>query len=316
MDEQAQDSAYLSQTDHEIQRPPDPTEQPVSTMSAVLLAAAGAIPVLAILVFVLSMRPGSTPVPEPSTQVVVLPEGADPYAAVRARAQEAFDRGKAFHEQGDLDRALIELDTASVNDPDKRADIQELLNRTVEAIRVRDTGPAATAAAMPSPSPSTPLPTIVARGGFGTYSDVTKGVVLLVPDGWKRTEDPEPAFGTEGLVEFADQSGEARFVLSSDSAAGTSPELYAATLETRMKEVPGYVGEQAQLVTVGTLPGARRLFSIPGKSPAGRQETVRVLQTIVGSGARVFILTAESSADKFDSFRETFETMSGTFRTR
>ncbi len=311
MDEQTQDSQITATEAAPQAGAPTPKEAPVGALSALLLVALGALAILVIVGGLVVMTRGAALLaPPPPTAVV------DGFAGVRQTAQEAFARGKAAYERGDLDQALMELDRASVNDPDHRQDIQQLLQQTLAAIRRRDAASATPSANRPTPASAALAPAPQPKAGFDAYVDRDAGISLLIPHGWKRS-DSAPSDVGQGLVRFEDASGEARFTIARDTpAASVSPELYAATIETHMQELPGYSSEQVQLGNVGMLPAVKRVFRLQGRSPSGQEGTVRALQTVIGAGRTAYILTGEADSSRFDSYREAFETMTDSFRLR
>jgi hypothetical protein len=314
MDEQARDSLLPPRAQRDTLSPAaKPEEKPVSAVTALLLIGAGAIAILMVAALLFSMSPGSRPF---STAPAPTQDTGDGFAAVRRKAEDSFQKGQALYAQGSLDQALVELDRASVNDPDHRQDIQDLLQKVVASLRERDAKLAGPVATQATPVAGGPLPTLAPKLGFDAYANLSTGITLLEPAGWKRSDGPKADAG-EGVVEFADASGAARFTVSRDTPAQpVSPELYAATLETHMQSLPGYQSEQVQLINIGLLPGVKRVFRLDGTSPSGKEPAVRVVQTVLGSGGQTYILTGAADPSKFDDFRPTFETMTNSFRVR
>jgi hypothetical protein len=326
MDEQTHDSELATQSavrqaapeagevqpDSFLELQDPPTEKPVGWGSAALLVGIGALVIIGVFALLMSLNPTLNPaIQQPPAAVVA----GDDFAVVRQKADAGFQRGKTAFEQGKFDQALIELDQASMNDPDKRQDIQDLLRRTVDAIRQRDQAQSAPVVAG-TPAPAGPAPTVGPREGFDSFADDANGVALLVPHGWSKTASPQSEVG-QGVVQFADPSGATRFTIARDMPAQPiSPELYAATIETRMQSLPGYASEQVQMTSVGMLPAVKRLFSLNGKSPSGKESSVRALQTVIGHGRTMFVLTAESGTSQFDGFKPQFQTMTDSFRAR
>ena len=56
----------------------------------------------------------------PAVAPASTPVAADPFVVVRATSQAAYATGKAHLDRGELQAALVDLDTASTNDPDTR----------------------------------------------------------------------------------------------------------------------------------------------------------------------------------------------------
>lgn len=267
--------------------------------------------ILVVLGLVLLLTPALNPLSPPPP-----PVAGDSFEAVRAKSLQAFERGKVLFSQDKLDQALVELDTASLNDPDHRADVQEMLQRTIDAIRARDAKTVAPVASRATPDSLGLPPTIGPIPGYEIYASDGQGIALLVPTGWNRTDMPVTEVG-QGIVEFRDSAGKAIFTVARDAPGpDVTPEKYAAAVELKMQELHGYAIQQVQFVSVGYLPGVKRVFSLPGTSPAGREGLVREVQFVVGSGRQIFILTGEAGDGDFDIYRESFEKMVTSFRVR
>jgi len=321
MDEQAVDAQLTVEVEpsesppetapsEEPGQPRTPKEPPVSLASAAILIVVGAAAMLALSLLVGSVAPGLNPFSRPTPTPLV-----DSFADVRRVSQQALQAGKEAFARGDLDQALLNFDRANLNCPDNCQEIQDWLKKTVEAIRVRDTK-ATPVASQATPVPAGPAPTVASKPGFETYTNDVVGFAILVPSGWKRAENPRTDVG-QGLVQFTDSGGAARFTVARDApASDVSPELYAATIETRMQALPGYASDQVQFVNIGLLPGVKRVFRLDGRSPSGKENAVRAVQTVVGSNRLEFILTGESGASEFDRFRDAFETITNSFRAR
>src|SRR6266849_5631163 len=72
-----------------------------------------------------AVAPAPTPVP------------ADPFVVVRATSQAAYATGQAHLDRGELQAALVDLDTATTNDPDNRQDIQQALAQTLSQLALQ-----------------------------------------------------------------------------------------------------------------------------------------------------------------------------------
>src|SRR5207248_1916728 len=59
----------------------------------------------------------------------------DPFAVVRATAEGAYESGRGHLDRGELQAALVDLDTAKTNDPDNRQDIQQTLDETIRRLQ-------------------------------------------------------------------------------------------------------------------------------------------------------------------------------------
>jgi hypothetical protein len=104
---------------------------------------------------------------------VPTPAAADAFAVVRATAEAAYQSGKAHLDRGELEPALIDLDTASTNDADNRQDIQLALAQTISQLQTE------TPTVVPTPLPRAPViatPLLVA-----TPLPLAPGVATPVP---------------------------------------------------------------------------------------------------------------------------------------
>src|SRR4051794_31223918 len=118
MDEQPADSPVLlapAAEDEEAAAEARPKPKPIMPLQAALLVLAGAIPILLILALLFSTSPAMNPLAAPTPT-----PAEDGFAAVRQASLDAFTKGKQYYDQGQFDLALIQLDLASVNDPDHR----------------------------------------------------------------------------------------------------------------------------------------------------------------------------------------------------
>jgi hypothetical protein len=124
----------------------------------------------------------------------------DPYAAVRAQADEYYRQGQDFYRQGEWRKALDSFQRAKLHDPNPRPEIDDMIRRTQEALASGRASPAPTsgprAAASATPAPSSGR-TFVSRAY--TYS-------VTYPDGW-RAEGATARIGSTLLDLFADETG-------------------------------------------------------------------------------------------------------------
>ena len=117
-------------------------ENPFGTMQQTrLFSPRAAIALLGLTLGSLIVACGPAVAPAPT------PVAADPFIVVRAASEAAFASGKAHLDRGELQAALIDLDTASTNDPDNRQDIQQAIAQTLSQLALQT----------PSPEP-TPVP--------------------------------------------------------------------------------------------------------------------------------------------------------------
>ncbi len=322
MDEQSRDFEAATRAEATEGPPEEPKEEPVPTRTALLLAGGGAFAILAIFALVMLLRTGVDALVTPTPTAV----GGE-FSAVRQKASEALARSQAQYDAGQYDLALIEIDAAILYDPDNRADIQELLQKIRQAIIDRDGVPTVQPTSTPRPtsssgggsstsaSPTAAAVSVSLRPGFRLHSNREQGVSIQVPSDWTTVNDPPPPLGEEGVVSFVDPSEAARFVISRDPLPpNTTPELYAARLQTQMKELAGFADEQSNLIKIGNLPGVLAIYVLNARSPDGSESSVRVMQTYLGSGRTVIILTGESGANQFEGFKNTFDTITRSFR--
>src|SRR3981081_2714432 len=92
------------------------------------------------------------------------PVPADPFIVVRATSQAAYTSGKAHLDRGEFRAALVDLDTASTNDPDNRQDIQRALGETLSQLALETPSPEPTSpprgivvTTVPAGAPATPV---------------------------------------------------------------------------------------------------------------------------------------------------------------
>jgi len=260
---------------------------------------------------------------------------ADPFAVVRATAQAAYAAGRADLDRGQLDQALVELDTAKTNDPDNRPDIQQALNETVQRLQAltptAGTTGAAGAGSTPAPQRTIVVATVPAVApaispvavasasavvGLVTWRDPQGRFTIDAPATWPPVDPPQSLVGTP-VVEFRDPSARAEVDVAIDTSAhAVSPELYAASLELAMQQqVPGYASEQAVPDSLGGSPSLRRVFTFTQHDAAGHEAQARGLQVVVLKGATPYIISATAPAEQFTApgFGATFDQMLGSF---
>src|SRR5258708_7144978 len=83
----------------------------------------------------------------PTVAPVPTPVPPDPFTVVRAAAEAAYASGKAHLDRGELQAALIDLDTARTNDPDNRQDIEQAIAETLRQLALQ------TPTTEPTPAP-------------------------------------------------------------------------------------------------------------------------------------------------------------------
>jgi hypothetical protein len=272
------------------------------------------------------------------------PTQGDPFAVVRATADAAYRAGQADLDRGQLEQALVELDQAKTNDPDNRPEIQQALDETVRRIQALPPatetaivgGPAPGALVTPPPvaqtqaaavpaGPTTVRVTAQASAvsnatplggqtpdatGLVTWRDPQGRFSIGAPSGWETLNSPTVMFGT-GVVGFRDaQGGRAQLDVAVDtSTRAVSPELYAASMELAMQQVPGYALDSVQPGTTAGNPSVRRVFSQTRKDPSGQDYTARGFQLAIVRGSTAYVLSAFAPATNYAEYGPTFERM-------
>jgi len=268
---------------------------------------------------------------------------ADPFAVVRATSQAAYQAGKDYLDRGDL-RGCPLIDTAKTTDPDNRPEIQQALERCLQAIAelptataapppaqrtiVLATLPAAAPASAPQSTPpalakpttaaspvaaatrqAVPAQTLVAwRDPQGRFS-------ISAPADWPTADQAQALFGT-GVVQFHDPSGQAEVDVAVDTSTKVvSPELYAASMEISMQQqVPGYASEQVLPTATSNNPSIRRVFTFTQRDASGRDFQARGFQVTVLKGSTPYIISGSAPAEQFQQYDATFDQMVETFR--
>ena len=278
-----------------------------------------------------AVAPAPTPVP------------ADPFVVVRATSQAAFTTGKAHLDRGELEAALVDLDTAATNDPDNRQDIQQALAQTLSQLALQTptaeptsaprnnlvtTVPAAvpasiattvaarpTSAAVPLTPTVAPTPQVVNSAALVAWRDPQGRFSLSAPVDWARSAQPQSLFGTS-VVQFRDPSIQAELNVAVDNASkAPSPELYAATMEIAMQQqVPGYAAEESQPGSTAGNPSVRRVFTFTQRDATGNDNQARGFQVAVVKGSTPYIISGSAPSEQFGAFSATFNQVVETFR--
>src|SRR5258708_2703010 len=145
----------------------------------------------------LTLACGPSAAPQPT------PVAADPFAVVRATSQAAYQAGKDDLDRGDL-RGCPLIDTAKTTDPDNRPEIQQALERCLQAIAELPT-----AIAAPPPAQRTivlaTLPAVAAPQS--TPAGVAKPTTVASP-----VAAAQPTAPAQTLVAWRDPQG--RFSIS------------------------------------------------------------------------------------------------------
>lgn len=159
----------------------------------------------------------------------------DPYAAVRAQADEYYRQGLDYYRQGEYRKALDSFQRAKLYDPSPRPEVDEMIRRTQEALA--SGRPAAAAAtslptrnATPAGAPSPPPAT------SRIFASRAYGYVITYPEGW-RAEGATARAGSTLLDLFAEEQGAASaFVFGFPPPDGASQDaLIRQSLALRQK---------------------------------------------------------------------------------
>jgi hypothetical protein len=168
----------------------------------------------------------------------------DPYASVRAQADEHYRQGLDYFRTGEHRKALESFRQAKLHDPNPRPEIDEMIRRTQEALA---SGQASAAPAAPTPPPATGR----------TFISRAYNYVVTYPEGWK-AEGATTRVGSTLLDLYAEEQGAASaFVFGFPSPADASQDaLVRQSLALRQKTGTAYkrVGvrpvDEAQAVVV------------------------------------------------------------------
>jgi hypothetical protein len=117
----------------------------------------------------------------------------DPYASLRARADDYYRQGLEAYRQGEYRKALDAFQRAKLHDPSPRPETDEMIRRSQEALASnRPTGsPAATGSATPvaSPTPLTSTSMLAFNSRVYPYA-------ITYPPGWRAEGASERIGGT------------------------------------------------------------------------------------------------------------------------
>jgi hypothetical protein len=170
------------------------------------------------------------------------------------------------------------------------------------------TGPAA-AQGTSAAAPQTTTGAAAQSTSLVAWRDPQGRFSIGAPRDWQTLDAPPTMFGT-GVVGFRDPSGRAELDLAVDSGArAVSSELYAASMELAMQQVPGYALENVQPGTTGGSPSVRRVFTQTRKDPAGREYAARGFQLAIVRGSIAYVVSAFAPVDQYQPAGTTFERM-------
>jgi hypothetical protein len=266
---------------------------------------------------------------------------------VRATSQAAYQSGKDFLDRGDL-RGCPLIDTAKTNDPDNRPEIQQALERCLQAIADLPTATAApppaqrtivlatlpattpvaiaqstppavakptTAASLVAAAQPTAAPRAAAAQTLVSWRDPQGRFSISAPADWPQADQAQALFGT-GVVQFHDPSGRAEVDVAVDTTSKVvSPELYAASMEiTMQQQLPGYASEQVLPTATSNNPSIRRTFTFMQRDASGRDFQARGFQVTVLKGSTPYIISGSAPAEQFQQYGATFDQMVETFR--
>lgn len=306
------------------------------------LAARALALALALALFNLACRSPGGPLPlGPAPQPT-----ADPYAVVRQRAQAAFERGQAFLAAGDYERALVEFDAASLNDPDGRADIRAALEQTVAALRLTPTATPPPRRPTATLDPAAP-PVLLAGGGPAAPAagQTPQPDPAATPPGAVRTSTPPPGARaptptpepTAALARYRHPDGSFSLGLApgwtaaplSGAEVGTPVAAFAdpagrATLTVSTESLSAEISPELYAARLETamagLPGYRSQSVAPASVAgqpavrrvyvvAGSVETFQTVQLIVIVRRTALVFTGTSRASDFAAHAPVLDSM-------
>jgi hypothetical protein len=149
----------------------------------------------------------------------------------------------------------------------------------------------------------------VSPAGFAVWRDPQGRFSIGAPRDWQTLDAPPSMFGT-GVVGFRDPGGRAELDLAVDSAArAVSPELYAASMELTMQQLPGYALESIQPGTTAGSPSIKRVFTQTRQDAAGRDYTARGFQIALLRGSTAYVVSAFAPAPEYAQVGPTLDRM-------
>jgi hypothetical protein len=150
---------------------------------------------------------------------------------------------------------------------------------------------------------------VAGPGGLVTWRDAQGRFSIGAPSGWETLNAPQSLFGT-GVVGFREPQGQAELDVAVDtSTRAVSPELYAASMELAMQQVPGYALDSVQPGTTAGNPSVRRVFSQTRQDARGQDYTARGFQLAIVRGSTAYVLSAFAPAQRYGDYSATFEGM-------
>jgi hypothetical protein len=146
---------------------------------------------------------GACAAPNSRDRFLPVDSAVDPYAAVRAQADEHYRQGLDYYRQGEFRKALDSFQRAKLHDPSPRPEIEDMIRRTQEAL----------AGGKPDPAPTfgaaKPGAAAVATPVAGkTFVSRAYNYALVYPDGW-RAEGAASRVGETLLDLYAEEQGAA-----------------------------------------------------------------------------------------------------------
>jgi hypothetical protein len=161
----------------------------------------------------------------------------DPYAAVRAQADEYYRQGLEQYRQGQYSRALENFQRAKLHDPGPRPEVEEMIRLTQEAIASGRAAPVPTGAPRSTPGAVTaPVPTPVSLP-LQSFVSRAYNYAILYPVGW-RAEGASLRVGSTLLDAYTEErdGGATAIVFGFPPAAGASQDaLVRESLALRQK---------------------------------------------------------------------------------
>lgn len=272
------------------------------------------------------------PPPEPS------PAPRDEFATVRATAEAAYQTGSQMLMQDDLERALVALNQAKVNDPDSRADIQAALDETVRRIQALPPPPTRTPIPTLTPLPDAPSPRpaispVPSPGGgsrqvpsdYAIWRDAQGRFSVAAPREWNARSSPQVEFG-KGVAGFGEPNGKAEVTVAVDAENQVpSAELYAARMDIAMERTfctrmegdvcrsTGYSLDALIPSFTADQPSLRRNYTTTRRDAFGREVVTKGFQLTVLKGRTPYVVTGTSAAADYPRFEATFDQILNSF---
>lgn len=132
--------------------------------------------------------------------------GPDPYAGLRAQADDYFRQGQDLYREGQFRRALEAFQQARLRDPKVRPEIDEMIRRSQEALASNRLGPVATNTVETARSGATPGAPAKAIPAGQRFTSHVYTYSVVQPSGW-RAEGATVRAGSTLLDNYAEENG-------------------------------------------------------------------------------------------------------------